>query len=77
MENNTVENKNLVKIGLFGIGLDTYWNQFEGLLKNIKSYQFQIKEKIENFGIEVVDGGMVDNLEKAKKGCRLFKIQRC
>ncbi len=61
------------KIGLFGIGLDTYWNQFEGLLENLKNYQFQIREKIEGFGVEVVDAGMVDNLEKARKAADIFK----
>ena len=26
----------MTKVGLFGIGLDTYWGQFEGLLNNLK-----------------------------------------
>ena len=27
-----------MKIGLFGIGLDTYWPQFEGLKERLKGY---------------------------------------
>ncbi|VAW16566.1 putative L-arabinose isomerase [hydrothermal vent metagenome] len=61
------------KVGLFGIGLDTYWNQFDGLLDNLKNYQEQIKTKIEGFGVEVVDAGMVDNPEKARVAAGLLK----
>jgi L-arabinose isomerase len=62
-----------VRIGLFGIGLDTYWNQFEGLRYNLKKYQSQIKEKMESFGAEVIDAGMVDNPEKACEAALLLK----
>lgn len=62
-----------MRIGLFGIGLDTYWNQFDGLLDNLKNYQSQIKEKIESFGCEVVDAGMVDNSQKALEAASLLK----
>ena len=69
-------NNNLyTKVGLFGIGLDTYWNQFEGLLENLNNYHFQIKEKIESFGVEVIDAGMVDNPEKAQKAAVFLKSQ--
>ena len=35
----------MIKVGLFGIGLDTYWKQFEGLLDKLKGYQDRIREK--------------------------------
>ena len=54
------------KIGLFGIGLDTYWGQFDGLLDRLKGYQQTIKSKIENMGAEVIDAGLVDNPLKAE-----------
>ncbi|MDD3787107.1 MAG: L-fucose/L-arabinose isomerase family protein [Petrimonas sp.] len=54
------------KVGLFSVGLDTYWGQFGSLLNNLKGYHSQIKSKIESFGAEVVDAGMVDNIDKAK-----------
>lgn len=53
------------KVGLFGIGLDTYWPQFEGLLERLQGYQNQIAEKIQGFGAEVVNVGLVDSPEKA------------
>jgi L-arabinose isomerase len=68
-----MEIKDKVRIGLFGIGLDTYWNQFDGLLDNLKKYQAQIKEKIESFGVEVIDAGMVDNHIKAREAANLLK----
>ena len=37
----------MTKVGLFCIGLDTYWAQFEGLLDKLKGYQKQIKNEIE------------------------------
>lgn len=54
-----------VKIGLFGIGLNTYWPQFEGLLDKLLFYQGEIRKKMEEKKIQVVDAGMVDSPEKA------------
>jgi L-arabinose isomerase len=65
--------ENRVKIGLFGIGLDTYWSQFEGLLDKLKSFQLRIKEKIEGLGSEVIDAGIVDNPDKAIAAAELFR----
>lgn len=67
--------KNKVKIGLFGVGLDTYWPQFSGLLDRLQSYQQQIKQRIEQTGATVVDAGMVDNPDKAVQAAALFKQQ--
>ncbi len=63
------------KVGLFGIGLDTYWAQFDGLLNNLMSYQNQIKDKIGKFGVEVVDVGMIDNPVKAREAADFLKAK--
>jgi len=63
----------MIKVGLFGIGLDTYWNQFDGLLDNLKGYQDQIRKRIASFGVEVADAGMVDNPEKAREAADFLK----
>nr|WP_321453980.1 L-fucose/L-arabinose isomerase family protein [uncultured Carboxylicivirga sp.] len=63
----------MTKVGLFGIGLDTYWAQFDGLLNKLMSYQNQIKTRINNFDIEVVDAGMVDNPTKAREAADNLK----
>ena len=65
----------MTRIGLFGIGLDTYWVQFSGLLDNLKKYQDQIKTKILSYGVEVIDAGMVDNPVKAREVADFLKRQ--
>jgi L-arabinose isomerase len=62
-----------VKTGLFGIGLDTYWSQFKGLLDRLNSYQQIIKDRLEKSGTEVIDAGMVDNPEKAVAAAGVFQ----
>jgi L-arabinose isomerase len=52
---------NQLKVGLFGIGLDTYWPQFEGLKDNLLGYQVRVRTRLESFGASVVDAGLVDN----------------
>ena len=54
-----------MKAGIFSIGLDTYWPQFDGLLDNLNGYHTEIHDRIASMGIELVDAGMVDNVEKA------------
>ena len=63
----------MTKVGLFGIGLDTYWVQFDGLLDKLKAYQEQIKNKIAGFGVEVADAGMVDSPVKAREAADYLK----
>jgi L-arabinose isomerase len=54
------------KIGLFGIGLDTYWPQFAGLRDRLLGYQGYIAERLSGLGAEVVDLGLVDDPDKAR-----------
>jgi len=65
----------MTKVGLFGIGLDTYWAQFDGLLDNLKRYQEEIKNRIAGMGVEVADAGMVDNPVKAREAADFLKTQ--
>jgi L-arabinose isomerase len=65
--------KQKVKIGLFGVGLDTYWAQFDGLLDRLTGYQQQIAKKMSELGATVVDAGMVDNPEKAQQAASFLK----
>lgn len=65
--------KTSMKIGLFGIGLDTYWPQFDGLKERLLGHQATIKTQLESFGSEVIDIGLVDNPEKAAGAGTRFK----
>ena len=62
-----------MKVGLFGIGLETYWPQFNGLLSRLEEYQGRIKTQLESMGATVVDAGMVDNPDKARSAADLLK----
>lgn len=61
------------KVGLFGIGLDTYWPQFEGLLARLTGYQGQIAERLREYGADLVDVGMVDSPDKARSAASTFR----
>ncbi|WP_202986224.1 L-fucose/L-arabinose isomerase family protein [Flavobacterium pokkalii] len=63
----------MMKVGLFGIGLDTYWPQFEGLLERLEGYQQQIAEKMEGFGAEVINVGLVDAPQVARDKAEILK----
>jgi L-arabinose isomerase len=64
------------RIGLFGIGLDTYWPQFNGLKERLEGYQAEIKRRIvELSGTDVVDVGLVDSPERAAHVGREFRTR--
>jgi len=58
-----------IKIGLYGIGLDTYWSQFEGLYERLQGYQQIIADHISetDMQIKVINTGIVDNPSKARE----------
>lgn len=60
-------------VGIYGIGLDTYWDQFEGLEERLKGYLDEIAKRMERDDINIVNAGLVDNPEKARSQGRIFK----
>lgn len=62
-----------VNIGLFGIGLETYWSQFKGLKERLEGYQTLISNKLGQQGARVVNAGLVDTVDKARSAAHLFK----
>ena len=55
-----------LRIGLFGIGLDTYWPQFAGLKARLEGYLRPAPHEATSApGVEVVNLGLVDTPEKA------------
>ena len=53
------------RIGIFAVAHATYWDQFEGLEKNIMGFHKNFCEIVEKQDVEVADFGMVDSCEKA------------
>ncbi len=58
--------KGITRIGFFSTGLNTYWDQFEGLSDKLAGHASTIVSHIrESEGVAVCDAGMVDCPEKA------------
>src|SRR3954447_2834270 len=60
------------RVGGFGIGLATYWPQFEGLRERIEGYQRRVEERVRELGGEVVSAGLVDTEQGARAAGDLF-----
>ncbi|MBC7889886.1 MAG: arabinose isomerase [Ferruginibacter sp.] len=63
------------KIGLFGIGLDTYWPQFTGLKERLEGYLALVEKRLAVIHPGIVNAGIVDNADKAFKAGKLFKTE--
>ncbi|HEV2691882.1 MAG TPA: arabinose isomerase [Verrucomicrobiae bacterium] len=66
--------KRALKVGLFGIGLDTYWAQFKGLKKRLEGYVRVVEGKLARPGVEVVNLGLIDNPVKALEAGHAFRV---
>jgi L-arabinose isomerase len=62
-----------LRVGLFGIGLDTYWPQFAGLKEKLEHYQERIGRRLRGLGVSLVEGGLVDSPDKAQAVAALFR----
>jgi len=65
--------KRNLRVGLFGIGLDTYWPQFKGLKPRLEGYVRAVQKKLERPGVEVVNLGLIDNPKKALAAGHQFR----
>lgn len=63
------------KIGLFGIGLDTYWPQFDELKPRLEGYVETVEHRLSKYGAEIVNAGLVDSPEKAFETGHYFRQQ--
>lgn len=61
------------KIGLFGIGLDAYWPQFQGLKQRLEGYLREVESKLARPGVEIVNLGLIDTPEKALEAGHKFR----
>ena len=65
--------KPTLKIGLFGIGLQAYWEQFAGLEQKLAGYVDVVAEKLTGFGTEIINLGLIDTTEKAFEAGTRFR----
>ena len=61
------------RIGLFGIGLETYWPQFKGLKPRLEGYLERVQQQLERPGVEVVNLGLIDSPTKALAAGHQFR----
>lgn len=53
------------RVGVFGIGLAAYWDQFSGLKERLEGYQREVEARVTAAGIDVVSAGLVDTAPAA------------
>jgi len=66
-----------VRIGVFGVGYETYWKQFPGLYEDLMKKQEQFLQKVAACDpeAELVDFGMVDSPGKAYEAVKKVKSE--
>lgn len=62
-------------IGLFGIGLDAYWEQFAGLKERLEKYLSEASKKISAIHPHVINLGLIDTSEKAFEAGKRFRTE--
>lgn len=65
----------LLRLGLFGIGLDAYWPQFPGLKARLEGYIARVARKLARPDVEIVNLGLIDNADRAFAAGREFRRQ--
>ena len=65
--------KENLNIGLFGVGLDTYWPQFSGLKERLEGYLSTVTGYVNKEGVNVIDAGLVDSIDKSWDTNKQFK----
>ena len=65
----------ILRLGLFGIGLDAYWPQFAGLKERLEDHLARVARKLARPGVEIVNVGLVDNPDRAREAGRELRRQ--
>ena len=68
-------NNATLKIGLFGIGLQAYWEQFTGLKERLEDYLSEVNSKLSSLHPGIVNLGMIDTPEKAFEAGKKFRTE--
>lgn len=61
-----------LRVGLFGIGLQAYWPQFNGLKERLEGYQV-VSKKLERPDVEIINLGLIDSPERAMEAGHQFR----
>lgn len=64
-----------MKVGLFGIGLEVYWGQFDGLKNRLEEYLAFVGNQFATYRVELVNLGLIDTSEKAFEAGHRFRSE--
>jgi L-arabinose isomerase len=59
-----------LRVAICGIGLEAYWEQFDGLRTQLEGYIAHVGEHVQSPGIELVPLGLVDSATRAREAGR-------
>lgn len=62
-----MSNEQSLRVGLCGIGLDAYWNQFSGLQQRLNGYLEHVSNSLARPGVEVVNLGLIDSAARSQE----------
>ncbi len=65
----------MMKIGLFGIGLEAYWEQFAGLKYRLEGYLAMVDRKLSAMYPNIINLGLIDTTDKAFNAGASFRRQ--
>ncbi|MFP4057724.1 MAG: arabinose isomerase [Candidatus Brocadiia bacterium] len=60
-------------VGIFGVGYDVYWDQFDGLLDQLTGYLAVFEGQVQACGVETRNFGIVDNAQAADAALERMK----
>jgi L-arabinose isomerase len=66
------ETSHQARVGVFGIGLHAYWEQFPGLQSRLEGYQRHVESQVAACGVAVISAGLVDTAPAAVEAGTLF-----
>jgi L-arabinose isomerase len=62
-----------LRVGLFGIGLDSYWPQFKGLKTRLEGHVRTVASRLARPEVEIVNLGLIDSPPKAMEAGHRFR----
>ena len=62
-----------LRVGLFGIGLDSYWPQFKGLKTRLEGYVRMVADRLARPDVEIVNLGLIDSPPRAMEAGHRFR----
>lgn len=62
-----------LKIGLCGIGLEAYWEQFTGLKQRLEGYVQTVASHLAHQSVELTNLGLIDSVERAREAGHAFR----